>query len=97
MSAVPNVWMAHSLAGPGVRFTTAVPTAVRTSAAGEKKEASNCATPKPTAAAATPAPIRKPADGSVLMGEIYRRGPSAGDDRSMTATRTGCRPGVAGR
>ncbi len=39
MSAVPNVWIAHSLTGPGVRLITAVPTAVRASAAGEKNTA----------------------------------------------------------
>ena len=72
LSAVPKVWIAHSLAGPGVRLITAVPTEVRTSAAGEKKDASNCATPKPTAAAATPAPIRNPVE-FPAMGKTYLR------------------------
>ena len=72
LSEVPKVWIAHSLTGPGVRLITAVPTEVRTSAAGEKKEASNCATPKPTAAAATPAPIRKPVE-FPDMGKTYLR------------------------
>ena len=60
LSAVPKVWIAHSLTGPGVRLMTAVPTAVRASAAGEKKAAVSWTTPRATAAAATPAPIRRP-------------------------------------
>ena len=72
LSAVPKVWIAHSLTGPGVRFTTAVPTEVRTSAAGEKKVARSCATPTPTAAAATPAPMRSPVEVSAMR-KTYRR------------------------
>jgi N-dimethylarginine dimethylaminohydrolase len=34
LSAVPNVWMAHSLTAPGVRSMTVDPTAFRASAAG---------------------------------------------------------------
>jgi len=60
LSAVPKVWIAHSFTGPGVTLMTAVPTAVRASAAGEKKAAVSSTTPRATAAAATPAPIRKP-------------------------------------
>ena len=72
LSEVPKVWIAHSLTGPGVRFTTAVPTEVRTSAAGEKKVARSCATPTPTAAAATPAPMRSPVEVSAMR-KTYRR------------------------
>ena len=55
LSAVPKVWIAHSLTGPGVRSMTADPMAVRASAAGPTNAASSCVTPSATAAAATPA------------------------------------------
>ena len=35
---MPNVWMAHSLTGPGVRSMTAEPTAVRESADGPERD-----------------------------------------------------------
>ena len=38
LSAVPNVWIAHSLTGPGVRSMTADPTAVRASASGRTND-----------------------------------------------------------
>lgn len=55
LSAVPNVLMAHSRTGPGVRSMTTDPTAVRASDTGPKNTASNPVTPRATAAAATPA------------------------------------------
>jgi hypothetical protein len=55
LSAVPKVWMAHSLIGPGVRSMTADPTALRASASGPRNTASSWVTPSATAAAATPA------------------------------------------
>ena len=84
LSEVPKVWIAHSLAGPGVRLITAVPTAVRESAAGEKNAASNWATPSATATAATPAPIRADTDvptcvagiGSTYLRELLATGVS---------------------
>ena len=62
LSAVPKVRIAHSFTGPGVALMTAVPTAVRASAAGEKKAALSWTTPRATAAAATPAPMRRPVE-----------------------------------
>ena len=52
LSAVPNVWIAHSLTGPGVRLMTAVPTADAHIGGGRENRASNWATPTATAAAA---------------------------------------------
>ena len=75
LSEVAKVWIAHSLTGPGVRFTTAVPTDVRTSAAGEKKVARSCATPRPTAAADMPAPARDPVDASAMRINLPPRSP----------------------
>ena len=72
LSDVPKVWIAHSLTGPGVRLMTAVPTDVRASAAGEKNAATNSVTPKETAAAAKPAPMREAVEvtGPVLSGAV---------------------------
>src|SRR5262249_41986252 len=58
LSEVPNVWIAHSLTGPGVRSMIADPTAFRASAAGPNGTATSCATPRPTAAAAMPTSVR---------------------------------------
>ena len=55
LSAMPKVWMAHSLTGPGVRSMTVDPTAVRASDSGPTKAASSWVTPSATAAAAIPA------------------------------------------
>ena len=55
LSAMPNVWIAHSLTGPGVRSMTADPTAVRASASVPTNTATSWVTPRATAAAAMPA------------------------------------------
>jgi hypothetical protein len=60
LSAVPNVAIAHSLTGPGVRSMTVDPTAVRESEPGPTNAASNWVTPSETAAAAIPAIARVP-------------------------------------
>ena len=54
LSAVPNIWMAHSLNGPGVRSITAEPTAVRASALDPNGTATRALTPSAIAAPATP-------------------------------------------
>ena len=54
LSAVPNVWMAHSLTGPGVRSITDEPTAVRASALEPNGTATRALTPRAIAAAARP-------------------------------------------
>ena len=55
LSAMPKVWIAHSLTGPGVTSMTTEPTAVRASASGPNATATSWVTPRATAAAATPA------------------------------------------
>ncbi len=60
LSAVPNVVIAHSLTGPGVRSMTVDPTAVRESACGPTNAAISWVTPSATAAAAIPAIARVP-------------------------------------
>ena len=60
LSAMPKIWIAHSLTGPGVRSMTADPTAVRASACGPNGTATNCVTPSATAAAAMPHRARVP-------------------------------------
>ncbi len=60
MSAVPNVVIAHSLTGPGVRSMTADPTAVRESDSGPTTRPTSWVTPSATAAAAIPAIARGP-------------------------------------
>jgi uncharacterized membrane protein len=54
LSEVPNVWMAHSLTGPGVRSMTADPTALSASACGPNGAATSSVIPTATAAAAMP-------------------------------------------
>ncbi len=67
LSAMPKIWIAHSLTGPGVRSMTADPTAVRASACGPNAPASSWVTPSATAAAAMPHSARLPRAGSAMM------------------------------
>src|SRR6478609_6140369 len=62
LSAVPNVVIAHSFTGPGVRSMTDDPTAVRESDCGPTNAATSWVMPSDTAAAAMPAIARDPLD-----------------------------------
>ena len=64
LSVVPNIRMADSLTGPGVRSMTTDPTAFKASAAGPNSAESSCMTPRATATAATPLSIRVARAGS---------------------------------
>ena len=66
LSAMPKVWIANSLIGPGVRSMTAEPTAVRASACGPNATASSWVTPSAIAAAAMPHSARVPRAGSAM-------------------------------
>ena len=75
LSAVPKVWIVHSLTGPGERSMIVEPIAVRASACGPNATARSWVTPSATAAAAMPASIRFSGAGPAITKTYLRAGP----------------------